>query len=115
MAVSVGLERLIVDLEAGLSLGPDELAAALGVVPRTVARWRSGERFPQHQARRRLDALLALRDRLEESFDGRDAVAAWLNANSAYLGGIKPIEALRIGRIDAVEAAIEALDSGVFL
>lgn len=42
-------------------------------------------------------------------------MAAWLNANSAYLGGIKPLAALRVGRIDAVDAAIEALDSGVFL
>lgn len=115
MTVTVGLERLIDELEAGLSLSTAELATALGVVPRTVERWRTGERFPQHEARRRLDALTALRDRLDETFDGRDAVLAWLNANSTYLGGIKPAEALRVGRIDAVDAAIEALDSGVFL
>lgn len=115
MAVTVGLERLIDDLEAGLSLSAGELAAALGVVPRTVERWRTGERFPQHEARRRLDALTALCDRLDETFDGRDAVAAWLRTNSTYLGGMKPVEALRAGRIDAVDAAIEALNSGVFL
>lgn len=59
MAGTVGLERLIDGLEAGLSLSTAELAAALGVVPRTVERWRAGERFPQHEARRRLDALMA--------------------------------------------------------
>lgn len=115
MAGAAGLERLIDELEVRLSLSAGELAGALGVVPQTVERWRTGERFPQHEARRRLDALTVLRDRLDETCDGRDAVAVWLRTNSNYLGGRKPVEALRVGRIDAVNAAIEALDSGVLL
>ena len=30
-------------------------------------------------------------------------------------GALKPVDALHVGRIDAVDAALEALDSGVFL
>ncbi len=32
-----------------------------------------------------------------------------------YLGGLTPAEAVRVGRTDRAEAALEALDSGVFV
>ena len=72
----------------------DELVARLGGVA---------------EQRRRL----ALAERLREAF-GENAYE-WLHADSRYLGGSKPIEALRAGRVDRVEAALEALDSGFFL
>ena len=112
---TLALGQAIEGLATDFGLTDGQLGGALGVNPRTIARWRSEERYPQHEARRRLAALLALRDRLGETFDGPEAVAAWLHGNSAYLRGIKPVEALAAGRIDAVEAALEALDSGVFV
>jgi hypothetical protein len=53
---------------------------------------------------------VALAEHLEEIF-GENA-SEWLEADTRYLGGMKPIEALRAGRMDRVEAALEALDSG---
>ena len=35
--------------------------------------------------------------------------------SNRYLGGMTPADAVRAGRIDRVEAALEAFDSGVFL
>jgi hypothetical protein len=48
-------------------------------------------------------------------FGAPDRVQAWLRADSRYLGGLSPLDALRAGRIDRVEAAVEALASGIFL
>lgn len=53
-----------------------------------------GETHPQRTARERLAELLE---------------------PSRYLGGIRPAEAIRAGRADRVEAALDVLDSGVFV
>jgi Antitoxin Xre/MbcA/ParS C-terminal toxin-binding domain len=39
----------------------------------------------------------------------------WLRSESRYVGGQRPIDALRVGEFDRVEAALEALDSGIFV
>ncbi|MHB1005347.1 MAG: MbcA/ParS/Xre antitoxin family protein [Chloroflexota bacterium] len=57
----------------------------------------------------------ALRHRLLGTFTTAEAARAWLNAANRYLGGLTPADALRVGRLDRVEAALEALDSGVFI
>jgi hypothetical protein len=31
------------------------------------------------------------------------------------IGGLRPIEALRLARLDAVNCALEALDAGIFV
>jgi uncharacterized protein (DUF2384 family) len=105
------VERLEEDL--GLSVG--ELSAALGASARSIERWRDGGTHPQRGARGRLAALVALDRRLLGTFDGPEAARAWLRAPSPYLGGLTPVEVLRAGRPDRVEAAIEALESGVFV
>jgi hypothetical protein len=38
-----------------------------------------------------------------------------LRSQSGYFGGLCPLDALLRGHIDGVDAALEALDSGVFL
>ena len=102
-------------LEKGLGLSTVELATALGISARTLERWRAGETHPQRGARVRLAALVGLDRRLQETFDTPVAVRSWLRAGSPYLGGLTPVEVLRAGRPDRVEAALEALDSGVFV
>jgi hypothetical protein len=63
----------------------------------------------------RLDDLAALVKRLDESFDSSDGAQGWLRSESGYFGGLTPMDALLRGRIDRVDAALEALDSGIFL
>jgi uncharacterized protein (DUF2384 family) len=106
-------ERAIASLESRLSLGEPEIALALGISTRSLHRWSSGKSHPQRESRTHLARLLALADHLEETF-GENA-SEWLEADSRYLGGMKPVEALRAGRIDRVEDALEALDSGIVL
>lgn len=103
-------EQAIARLESGLGLTGPEIALALGVSTRSLHRWSSGHAHPQHESRAHLARLLALAEHLEEAF-GENA-GEWLEADSRYLGGMKPVEALRAGRMDRVEAALEALDSG---
>jgi len=115
MAAIVALDHLIERLATDMALTDAQLAGALGATPRSLERWRKGGTYPQHESRRRLDAVVTLRDRLYETFDDAADVASWLHTNSNYLGGIKPIEAFQVGRVDSVAAALEALDSGIFL
>lgn len=106
-------EKAIAELESRLSMRDSDVALALGISPRSLRRWGSGESHPQRDSRANLARLVALSEHLEETF-GEDA-DEWLEADSRYLGGLKPIEALRAGRIDRVEDALEALDSGIVL
>jgi hypothetical protein len=62
-----------------------------------------------------LAGLLALDVRLRETFDSAEESREWLNAENRYLGGLTPAEAVRAGRVDRVEAALEAIDSGIFV
>lgn len=96
-------------------LSDEELAGALGATTRTVNRWRTGESVPQHASRERIESLVALIERLSATFRSADAATLWLRTGSEYLDGLPPIEALRAGRLDAVGAALEALDSGIYL
>ena len=102
-------------LEADLGLSATDLTGALSIDRKTLGRWVSGETYPQREARRRLIALLGLRDHLAENFTDFDGAREWLNAPARYLGGITPVEALRTGRLDRVEATLEVLESGIFV
>src|SRR4051794_39223295 len=88
--LSEQLERLTTNL--GMSY--DDLAQVLGTDRKTVYRWIAHETFPQSHNRARLDALEALVDRLEDSFKTPEGVVRWLQAESGYFGGLRPIDAL---------------------
>ncbi len=102
-------------LETGLGLREEDLAQALNSSGRSLQRWRAGSAHPQQLARQRLAELLRLQERAREAFEGQNAVRLWFHSQSRYLSGITPAEAIRAGRLDRVEAALEALDSGAFL
>lgn len=107
-------DRLLTRVEREMGLTPTELAGALGVSLRTVHRWRVGTTLPQRIARTRLTELTDLNRRLHDTFEV-EAVPVWLRAPNRYLGNITPAEVLRLGRVDRVEAALEVIDSGIFL
>jgi hypothetical protein len=109
------LGERIDDLTSSLGIDDAQFAAIFGVQPRTVERWRAEQAFPQHESRQRLGALVALVGRLLESFKTPDGAVRWLHAESGYFGGLTPLDALLRGRIDLVDAALEAIDSGVFV
>jgi len=119
MAASVLLEmtpaQAVRELQSGLGFSDDELAEALGVTLRTLRSWRAGTAHPQQHARQRLVELLRLQGRVGDMFEGQDALREWLHSESRYLGGITPAEAIRVGRFDRAEAALEAVDSGIAL
>ena len=115
MPTLIVLDELIDTLTRFLRISEGQMAQILGVSPRTVERWKSAATFPQHGSRHRLEALEHLVRRLDESFKTPEGARLWLHADSGYFGGLKPIDALLCGRIDAVDAALEALDSGIFV
>lgn len=109
------LGERIDQLTSQLGITDAQFAMALHVQPRTVERWRAEEAFPQHESRQRFEALMALADRLRESFKTPQAGQRWLHSESGYFGGLRPVDGLLRGRIDLVDAALEALDSGIFV
>jgi transcriptional regulator with XRE-family HTH domain len=111
MAVSHALDQL----EEDLGLDADELAGALAVSARSLERWRSGETYPQREARRRLETLIELNARLREMFDSQDAIRMWMHGSNRYLRGLKPAEAAKVGRLDLITATLDALDAGIFI
>ncbi len=109
------LSTTLHDTMSTLRITPSELADAVGASDRTLARWLANETYPQHDSRRKLTELETLVHHLCASFTSPEDIADWLHANSGYLGGLRPIDALRCGRIDAVEAALESILAGIFV
>ena len=99
------LHATITQLEDDLGATPDLLADALGVNPRTLQRWHDGDTLPQPDSRVRLQTLAGLRDRLHETFMTTEAARAWMRHPHRMLGGLTPLDAIRVGRIDAVTRA----------
>jgi hypothetical protein len=102
-------------MKSSLGVSSEELTQALGTNKEAVDRCLREEAAPRAEIQVRLDALDALATRLDHTFKTPAGVAAWLHAPSGYLGGSRPIDALLQGRIDAVDAALEVLDSGIFV
>lgn len=109
------LSEMLSELENALGTTPEMLAGALGVSSRTMQRWRDGDVIPQAESRTRLLELVRLRDRLLATFVSPEMVRAWMEQPNRVLGGLRPIEAARVGRLDTIERALEALDSGIFV
>jgi transcriptional regulator with XRE-family HTH domain len=115
MPLTIDLSPHLAHLTAALGISYDELAHVVGTDRKTVSRWLAGESFPQTANRAALDALEALALRLDETFDSPEGAHLWLRSRSGYFGGLCPLDALLRGRIDAVSAALDALDAGVFV
>lgn len=98
-----------------LGIDQKELAATVQTDARTVRRWLADETYPQHGSRDKLVQIESLVRRLDESFADADGAKLWLHAPSGYFGGLQPVDALLRGRIDLVDAALEAMDAGVFV
>jgi putative toxin-antitoxin system antitoxin component (TIGR02293 family) len=110
--IDVGLGAPLRQLQYDLGLDERGLAMALGVDKRTLSRWISGDNYPQRDARKRLQQLVELHYALLLMWSSMDAARTWLHRPSPYLGHTEPIELVRAGRYDRVEAALEAINSG---
>lgn len=109
------LREAISQLQDDLDVETHDIAGALDTTPRTVERWLREGIIPQRTARQRLDLLFDLRVDLYRSLERGRLVRQWWHSDSRYLGMVKPVEALRAGRIDRVKAALLAMDEGAFV
>jgi DNA-binding transcriptional regulator YiaG len=101
-------------LQADLGLSAQDLATILGISLRTLGRWRSGMYIlPQGETRKRLEDLLALRQRVHETVR-EDATREWLNTRRSYLGNLTPVEVIRAGRADRVLELLNVIDHGLY-
>jgi transcriptional regulator with XRE-family HTH domain len=106
--------RTLDQAQSDLGLSDPEVAEALGVSLETALRWRSARVTPGAEPLRRLRQLSAVATHLNETFVPPGG-PRWLRSESNYLGGRRPLDALLAGEFERVEAALEALDSGIFV
>src|SRR5215211_4764077 len=110
--IQITLKPALDQLQHDLGLSSGELAQAIAVDRRTLERWASGDTFPRHAARDRLLALVALHSRLAALFETDGDLRTWLHRPLPFLGSMAPIDAVKVGRIERVDAALEAIDEG---
>lgn len=115
MTWSLVLSEQLQQIMTALALSVDDLALVLQTDKKTVQRWLANESFPQPGNRARLEQLVALIERLDDTFVTREGAHEWLRSPIGYFGGLCPLDALLRGRVDRVDAALEALDAGIFV
>jgi hypothetical protein len=93
-----------------LGLTEGELSDMLGI---SSAHLRTPKAWPI-VTRRRAQQLADLADHVEKTF-APDSIGVWLSEPNRDLHGVVPLELVHAGRIDEVEAALEAFDSGVYV
>jgi hypothetical protein len=115
--VSIAVEsiRQVLDrVQRDLALTSDELAAVLGLSPAQLEDVRTNSAHLPPAAGQRLEQLVALDERLLDSFQP-DSVVVWIRSGLRYLHGETPLAVLSDGRFDRVAIALDALDAGIFL
>ena len=83
--------------------------------PRTVDRWLKENAVPQGQSFRRLDDLVRVTDHLRQTFPAVEAARTWLRRDNPYLGGFTPFEALSLGKLGRIDAALTAWEAGTYV
>jgi uncharacterized protein (DUF2384 family) len=88
-----------------------DVARALGVSPRSVQRWATGQAGPGRAAEERLLELAAVLELATQAGPGHDA-RLWLRSPMADLDWGKPLDLVRAGRYRDVLAAVQRLGAG---
>lgn len=88
-------------------LGASAVAGLLGVHRSQPSRWRSGRGRPSLELRARILDLSYALERLLELYT-EDVAVEWMQGSNAHMGGRRPIDVVRSGRITEVIEAIDA-------
>ncbi len=116
MATTVRELAAVERLHADFGFRYLELAQALNTSEPTLHRWRrgsGGEPTPVYL--KRLEALEAFLDELDDLFADRSAARGWLDRPLAVLKGHTPREMILDGHVDRVTGILYALNAGVSL
>ena len=89
-----------------------QLANLLEVDRSRVSRWLKSD-VPDLQNRNKVEALEFVLSRLT-TFLSPETARKWLLGVNAHLGGQRPVDLLRQGRVAEVMAAVEQLETGAF-
>lgn len=111
---TTSLPELLNRLQNELALSNDELAGVLGLSPDQLEPVRErGEPLPSSSAER-LDQLVALTERLQDSFQP-EGVVIWVRSNLRYAHRETALALMTAGRFDRITAALDAFDAGIFI
>jgi hypothetical protein len=111
---TTSLPEVLDHVQGDLALTDDELAGVLGLTPAQLERARTNaDRLPLSAADR-LDQLVALNERLQESFKP-EGVIIFVRSGLRYAHGETALALMSAGRFDRITAALDAFDTGIFL
>ena len=106
-----GLYARIVEDLRDRALTTKELADLVGVQPRQVTNWASGQSLPKGARRDRLLEVDYIVKLLREVYT-REGAEIWLHGRKRSLNGERPIDLMRDGRFQTVVHAVERLRTG---
>ena len=109
MAGTVVLDDQLRQLSSFYGIEPAALAALL----RTTER--DSRDASARQSKATVSSLVALQQRLDTMFTTHAGVERWLHGSSGYFGGDAPFDSLSRGQIDRVNAALDAIEAGIFV
>jgi hypothetical protein len=111
---TTSLQQVLKQVQSDLALTDDELAGVLGLVPAELARVRGNAGHLAASAADRLDQLVALNERLQDSFQP-EGVIIFVRSGLRYAHGETALALMNAGRFDRITAALDAFDAGIFL
>jgi transcriptional regulator with XRE-family HTH domain len=92
-----------------------DIAAALGVSPRTLLRYRKEQSAPSSDARGKLELLAQIADLIDVEFTTWEGGLEWLDTKVKAFQYQRPIDMLRRGELDPVLTALTNMYTGAFL
>ena len=111
------MPRAVIEKLASLrrtaALSDSEIAKIIATTPQTLWRWKQGKR-QQAELRDRLVELEWIAERLSAVYEPED-VRMWLHSRHALLGGDKPVDRIREGRVKDVLELVEQLRTGAYI
>ncbi len=110
-AIRAGLPaRAFETVAAALDLSVDELAATLGVSPRTIRDQRMKRARLSRETTEKLVRIARIQNQARRVFSTNDAVSGWLSSPSPALAGSRPIDLLDT---DLGSREVEAVINGI--
>lgn len=106
------VEATLEDMVASNIVDLSDIARAIRITPRSVARWQNTGAAPRRRAEERLLELKAVVDALGKVLRP-DPARLWLKAPNPRLGYEKPIDLVAEGRYRSVIAEILSMAEGV--
>ncbi|MDI6892838.1 MAG: helix-turn-helix transcriptional regulator [Actinomycetota bacterium] len=107
-------KKVISELLNDFGISQDMMASLIDASAASVSRWLKGKSSPQKVYQERILELQYVDEELKKSLK-EEYIPRWLDTPIDYLGGDRPIDALKKGKHDKVLQLLAYLEGDVYL